>query len=150
MQVATEAFIFLEQFSLEVMPTLWPRESTRLQAQIFNLVFTGQMGGRHYTVIDLTRILNEPRSTINSALEKLVDLRKLGTRVDEDDGRRRLLSIPTNMAQEVEAMEIILVKMLCFWQQRLDDILKMEGEASAAAKKLEVLEDAFRKLREIE
>lgn len=132
------------------MPVVWPKETTRLQAQLFNLVFVGQMSGHYYTVSDLAKLLDQPRSTTQHAADKLIDNDRLSTESDYDDGRRRLLVVSKNMMHEVGALESLIIRLLFYWHKRLERIAALADNRRAEQQRLAVIEEAIRKLEAIE
>lgn len=118
-EVALQTFEMMEAFTLELFPLLFTGMKTLQQAQIASLVFARQMLGRTVTIADLAEELAQPRSTVQHAVDTLIDLGRLETTPDPTDGRRRLLRIPRAMASEAGALEELLVRFRLRWHDRL-------------------------------
>ena len=145
---AEASFEFLEDFVIQVMPALWPARSTMLQSQIFSIVFARQMRGEYSTVSDLALELDQPRSTVQNAADRLIDQERLESRSDDRDGRRRLLAVPNTMAGEVGALETILVRLLCHIHEVVTVIMTAPDSAEKR-KQREQLREAVVKLGEL-
>jgi len=114
---------FLESFVVDMIPVLWEHEATILQAQISTLILCGQLRGRSPTVSELTRELGRSRSSVQHSVEKLIDRGRVASTVDPEDGRRRILSIPMSMANEIGAIEELFMKFRLKAYRRLKGIL---------------------------
>lgn len=131
LEVALQTFELMEAFALELFPLYWGGLKTAQQAQILSLVFSRHMLGKPVTVAELARELGHPRSSVQHAVESLIDLGRIEAKTDPEDGRKKLLKIPTRMAGDAGAIEELTVQFRLRWHEELARLLETRKRQEA-------------------
>lgn len=129
--LVNEVFLFIEHVSTEIMPLLASRSSSLLQVQVFSLILARQMRGERTYVSQVATELGLPRSSVQQAVDRMIDQNRVSTENDLEDGRRKLLKVDPDMGTEIDALEICLTRFVLDWSKRISRVTGTEHLSDA-------------------